>query len=129
MALSLTIAIMIFTLMPNIYKIANYYLKESYDINQTEFAFFQVDINNITKSKKVSFQLINQSTILIHSNGKDNYLKFKNHKIIYESNRRGNITFLNNVLEAHFHRLNSEIILLNLKIGEKNNYYEKTIYL
>ncbi|PTK33453.1 competence protein ComG, partial [Staphylococcus hominis] len=36
---------------------------------------------------------------------------------------------LNNVINAEFQILPSNIIKLNLKIGDKNDYYEKNLFL
>ncbi|PTF01509.1 competence protein ComG, partial [Staphylococcus devriesei] len=36
---------------------------------------------------------------------------------------------LNNVITAKFHNTNSKVIVINLKIGDANQYYEKTLYI
>ena len=50
----------------------------------------------------------------------NSFIKYQNHKIIFVSNNRGNITLLNNVLNAKFISNHKGIIgvFLRIEVGE-----------
>ncbi|PNZ86087.1 competence protein ComG [Staphylococcus devriesei] len=129
MALSLLITIIILTLLPNIIKLTNFYFHEAYENNRTEYSFFQADLSHIVNNSHTTLKLENHNSIIVQTKNERNYIKFKNNKLIYENEGRENITLLNNVITAKFHNTNSKVIVINLKIGDANQYYEKTLYI
>ena len=58
-------------------------------------------------------------TIIIDNESSKDYIEFKNNKLFYKINGNGNIVLLNNVINAEFQILPSNIIKLKLKIGDK----------
>lgn len=129
MVLSLLITITILTLLPNIIKLTNFYFHEAYENNRTEYSFFQADLSHIVNNSHATLKIENHNSIIVQTKDERNYIKFKNNKLIYENEGRGNITLLNNVIAAKFHNTNSKVIVINLKIGDANQYYEKTLYI
>lgn len=129
MLISLFITLLILTVMPNLIRLTDTYLINAYEFDQSEYSFFQVDLNKMTNSKTITMKLINNHTIMIQRQHQNDYIKFHNHKIIFESNSKGNITLLNNVLYANFISRQRGIIEVILRIGNEVNYYDKTLFI
>ncbi|SUM59970.1 Late competence protein ComGF, access of DNA to ComEA [Staphylococcus petrasii] len=129
MLLSLLVTLLVLSLIPQILKLTQFYLHESYENNQTEYAFFQSDLSHLSNNSHTSFQIINRNTILVHEKEEKSYIKFKNSKLIYENKGRGNITLLNNVIDFKANSINSKIIKVTLKIGDEKVNYEKEFYI
>ena len=129
MLVSLFLTTMMLTFFPQLIKLTHSYLYESYNSYQTEYAFFQTNITQIISKKHHSLIIKDKHTIIIDNESSKNYIEFKNSKLFYKINGNGNIVLLNNVINAEFQILPSNIIKLNLKIGDKNDYYEKNLFL
>ena len=82
----------------------------------------------MTNSKAISLKLIDEHSILLKQQNQNSFIKYQNHKIIFVSNNRGN-TLLNNVLNAKFISNHKGIIGVFLRIGSRENYYDKSLYL
>ncbi|MGX0194785.1 hypothetical protein RES5_006255 [Staphylococcus haemolyticus] len=83
----------------------------------------------MTNSKAISLKLIDEHSILLKQQNQNSFIKYQNQKIIFISNNRGNITLLNNVLNARFISNHKGIIEVFLRIGSRENFYDKTLYL
>ncbi|WP_256323930.1 hypothetical protein [Staphylococcus sp. HMSC62B09] len=83
----------------------------------------------MTNSKAISLKLIDEHSILLKQQNQNSFIKYQNQKIIFVSNNRGNITLLNNVLNAKFISNHKGIIEVFLRIGSRENFYDKTLYL
>ncbi|MCH4532330.1 hypothetical protein MKS61_04425 [Staphylococcus haemolyticus] len=83
----------------------------------------------MTNSKATSLKLIDEHSILLKQQNQNSFIKYQNHKIIIVNNNRGNITLLNNVLNAKFISNHKGIIEVSLRIGNRENFYDKTLYL
>ena len=119
MLVSLFLTTMMLTFFPQLIKLTHSYLYESYNSYQTEYAFFQTNITQIISKKHHALIIKDKHTIIIDNESSKDYIEFKN----------GNIVLLNNVINAEFQILPSNIIKLKLKIGDKNDYYEKNLFL
>lgn len=126
---SLLLTIMMLTFFPQLIKMTHSFLYETYNSYQTEYAFFQTNITQIISKKHNDIKIRDKHTIIINNQSTKDYIEFKNNKLIYKINGNGNIILLNNVINAEFQILSSNIIKLQLKIGDKNNYYEKDLFL
>lgn len=73
----------------------------------------------MTNSKAISLKLIDEHSILLKQQNQNSFIKYQNHKIIFVSNNRGNITLLNNVLNAKFISNHKGIIGVFLRIGSR----------
>ncbi|MCJ1668102.1 hypothetical protein MT339_06675 [Staphylococcus sp. NRL 19/737] len=129
MLLALLITLLILNLIPGILKLTQYYLRESYENYQTEYAFFQSDMSHLLSKPQTSFQIVKENTILIREKEEKSFIKYKNSKLIYENNGRGNITLLNNVIYFNIKCINAKIIKIRLKIGDEKVNYEKELYI
>ncbi|WP_438873236.1 prepilin-type N-terminal cleavage/methylation domain-containing protein [Staphylococcus haemolyticus] len=129
MLISLLITIIILTIIPHLFRLTDTYLSASYEFDQLEYSFFQLDLNKMTNSKAISLKLIDEHSILLKQQNQNSFIKYQNHKIIFVSNNRGNITLLNNVLNAKFISNHKGIIGVFLRIGSRENYYDKSLYL
>ena len=104
------------------------YLYESYNSYQTEYAFS--DKYNSNYFEKASCPIIkDKHTIIIDNESSKDYIEFKNNKLFYKINGNGNIVLLNNVINAEFQILPSNIIKLKLKIGDKTTTMKKLIFI
>ena len=129
MLVSLFLTTMMLTFFPQLIKLTHSYLYESYNSYQTEYAFFQKNITKIISKKNHALLIKDKHTIIIDNESSKDYIEFKNNKLFYKINGNGNIVLLNNVINAEFQILPSNIIKLNLKIGDKNDYYDKNLFL
>ena len=129
MLISLLITIIILTIIPHLFRLTDTYLSSSYEFDQLEYSFFQLDLNKMTNSKAISLKLIDEHSILLKQQNQNSFIKYQNQKIIFVSNNRGNITLLNNVLNAKFISNHKGIIEVFLRIGSRENFYDKTLYL
>ena len=120
MLVSLFLTTMMLTFFPQLIKYNSY---------QTEYAFFQTNITQIISKKHHALIIKDKHTIIIDNESSKDYIEFKNNKLFYKINGNGNIVLLNNVINAEFQILPSNIIKLKLKIGDKNDYYEKNLFL
>lgn len=129
MLISLLITIIILTIIPHLFRLTDTYLSVAYKFDQLEYSFFQLDLNKMTNSKAISLKLIDEHSILLKQQNQNSFIKYQNQKIIFVSNNRGNITLLNNVLNAKFISNHKGIIEVFLRIGSRENFYDKTLYL
>lgn len=129
MLISLLITIIILTIIPHLFRLTDTYLSSAYEFDQLEYSFFQLDLNKMTNSKAISLKLIDEHSILLKQQNQNSFIKYQNQKIIFVSNNRGNITLLNNVLNAKFISNHKGIIEVFLRIGSRENFYDKTLYL
>ena len=127
MLISLLITIIILTIIPHLFRLTDTYLSAAYEFDQLEYSF-SID-NKMTNSKAISLKLIDEHSILLKQQNQNSFIKYQNHKIIFVSNNRGNITLLNNVLNAKFISNHKGIIGVFLRIGSRENYYDKSLYL
>ena len=129
MLISLLITIIILTIIPHLFRLTDTYSSAAYEFDQLEYSFFQLDLNKMTNSKAISLKLIDEHSILLKQQNQNSFIKYQNHKIIFVNNNRGNITLLNNVLNAKFISNHKGIIEVSLRIGNRENFYDKTLYL
>ena len=129
MLVSLLLTMMMLTFFPQLIKLTHSFLYETYNSYQTEYAFFQTNITQIFLKSSHDIKIKDKNTIIINNQSSKDYIEFRNNKLLYKINGNGNIILLNNVINAEFLPLSSNFIKLKLKIGDKNNYYEKNLFL
>src|SRR5699024_3745445 len=92
--------------------------------------FFARDLTEeLLLNKSQFFNIENRGHRLKITNKEKNiYYEFKNRKIIKTINHSGNITLLNNVIEAQFTMLRNKRMKLYVKLYNEGTYFEKEIY-
>ncbi|MBO3064143.1 competence type IV pilus minor pilin ComGF [Staphylococcus shinii] len=128
---ALLITILIFTILPSIFKTTHFI--ESHFTNQInlDLEFFAADLTRdlLKKDSQIIVNDIRKNTVVIKNNNKDMIYELKNDKIIKSINGKGNITLLNNVKSAEFKVINFKTLKINLQIIEKGNFYERQLYI
>ncbi|WP_219727445.1 ComGF family competence protein, partial [Staphylococcus kloosii] len=92
-----------------------------------ELEFFLRDmIKDYKETNKVT--IVNNSNIRFQKDDTTYYYKFKNNKVIKEVNNSGNITMLYNVMAFNVTELNNDNFLIDIKLQDKGEIIEKTLY-
>lgn len=126
---ALFITILIFTILPSLFKTTHFIEARLSNQTNLDLEFFAVDLTRdlLTKNFQIIVSDVRKSKIVIKN--KDIIYELKNNKIIKSINGKGNITLLNNVKSVEFKVVNYKTLKVNLNIIEKGHSYEKQLYI
>ncbi|MCE5001988.1 competence type IV pilus minor pilin ComGF [Staphylococcus pseudoxylosus] len=128
---ALFITILIFTILPSLFKTTHFIEARLSNQTNLDLEFFAVDLTRdlLAKNPQIIVNDVRKSKIVIKNKDKDIIYELKNNKIIKSINGKGNITLLNNVKSVEFKVVNYKTLKVNLNIIEKGNAYEKQLYI
>lgn len=128
---ALFITILIFTILPSLFKTTHFIEARLSNQTNLDLEFFAVDLTRdlLTKNFQIIVSDVRKSKIVIKNKDKDIIYELKNNKIIKSINGKGNITLLNNVKSVEFKVVNYKTLKVNLNIIEKGHCYEKQLYI
>ncbi|MBM2658525.1 competence type IV pilus minor pilin ComGF [Staphylococcus pseudoxylosus] len=128
---ALFITILIFTILPSLFKTTHFIEARLSNQTNLDLEFFAVDLTRdlLAKNPQIIVNDVRKSKIVIKNKDKDIIYELKNNKIIKSINGKGNITLLNNVKSVEFKVVNYKTLKVNLNIIEKGNSYEKQLYI
>lgn len=128
---ALFITILIFTILPSLFKATHFIEARLSNQTNLDLEFFAVDLTRdlLAKNPQIIVNDVRKSKIVIKNKDKDIIYELKNNKIIKSINGKGNITLLNNVKSVEFKVVNYKTLKVNLNIIEKGNAYEKQLYI
>ncbi|MDW8798730.1 MAG: competence type IV pilus minor pilin ComGF [Staphylococcus pseudoxylosus] len=128
---ALFITILIFTILPSLFKTTHFIEARLSNQTNLDLEFFAVDLTRdlLTKNFQIIVSDVRKSKIVIKNKDKDIIYELKNNKIIKSINGKGNITLLNNVKSVEFKVVNYKTLKVNLNIIEKGHSYEKQLYI
>ncbi|XKF72813.1 ComGF family competence protein [Staphylococcus pseudoxylosus] len=126
---ALFITILIFTILPSLFKTTHFIEAQLSNQTNLDLEFFAVDLTRdlLAKNFQIIVSDVRKSKIVIKN--KDIIYELKNNKIIKSINGKGNITLLNNVKSVEFKVVNYKTLKVNLNIIEKGHSYEKQLYI
>ena len=126
---ALFITILIFTILPSLFKTTHFIEARLSNQTNLDLEFFAVDLTRdlLAKNFQIIVSDVRKSKIVIKN--KDIIYELKNNKIIKSINGKGNITLLNNVKSVEFKVVNYKTLKVNLNIIEKGYSYEKQLYI
>lgn len=126
---ALFITILIFTILPSLFKTTHFIEARLSNQTNLDLEFFAVDLTRdlLAKNPQIIVNDVRKSKIVIKN--KDIIYELKNNKIIKSINGKGNITLLNNVKSVEFKVVNYKTLKVNLNIIEKGHSYEKQLYI
>lgn len=126
---ALFITILIFTILPSLFKTTHFIEARLSNQTNLDLEFFAVDLTRdlLAKNFQIIVSYVRKSKIVIKN--KDIIYELKNNKIIKSINGKGNITLLNNVKSVEFKVVNYKTLKVNLNIIEKGHSYEKQLYI
>lgn len=128
---ALFITILIFTILPSLFKTTHFIEARLSNQTNLDLEFFAVDLTRdlLAKNFQIIVSDVRKSKIVIKNKDKDIIYELKNKKIIKSINGKGNITLLNNVKSVEFKVVNYKTLKVNLNIIEKGHSYEKQLYI
>ncbi|WP_336831900.1 competence type IV pilus minor pilin ComGF [Staphylococcus pseudoxylosus] len=128
---ALFITILIFTILPSLFKTTHFIEARLSNQTNLDLEFFAVYLTRdlLTKNFQIIVSDVRKSKIVIKNKDKDIIYELKNNKIIKSINGKGNITLLNNVKSVEFKVVNYKTLKVNLNIIEKGHSYEKQLYI
>ncbi|MDT3959458.1 competence type IV pilus minor pilin ComGF [Staphylococcus kloosii] len=128
MILAMLIMLTLVQLIPLLLKTILIFNTTITSIADIELEFFMRDmIKDYKETKKVT--IVNTNNIKFQKDDTTYFYKFKNNKVIKEVNNSGNITMLYNVLTFNVTELNNNNFLIDIKLQDKGETIEKTLYL
>jgi competence protein ComGF len=126
MMLAMLIMLILVQLIPFLLKTILIFNTNITSIADIELEFFLRDmIKDYKETKKVT---IVNNNIKFQKGDTTYYYKFKNNKVIKEVNNSGNITMLYNVMTFNVTELNNDNFLIDIKLQDKGEIIEKTLY-
>lgn len=127
MMLAMLIMLILVQLIPFLLKTIVIFNTNITSVADIELEFFLRDmIKDYKKTNKVT--IVNNSNIRFQKDDTTYYYKFKNNKVIKEVNNSGNITMLYNVMAFNVTELNNDNFLIDIKLQDKGEIIEKTLY-
>ncbi|KYH14414.1 competence type IV pilus minor pilin ComGF [Staphylococcus kloosii] len=127
MMLAMLIMLILVQLIPFLLKTILIFNTNITSIADIELEFFLRDmIKDYKETKKVT--IVNNNNIKFQKDDTTYYYKFKNNKVIKEVNNSGNITMLYNVTTFNVTELNNDNFLIDIKLQDKGEIIEKTLY-
>ncbi|WP_324253718.1 competence type IV pilus minor pilin ComGF [Staphylococcus kloosii] len=127
MMLAMLIMLILVQLIPFLLKTILIFNTNITSIADIELEFFLRDmIKDYKETKKVT--IVNNNNIKFQKGDTIYYYKFKNNKVIKEVNNSGNITMLYNVMTFNVTELNNDNFLIDIKLQDKGEIIEKTLY-
>jgi competence protein ComGF len=128
MMLAMLIMLTLVQLIPFLLKTILIFNTNITSIADIELEFFLRDmIKDYKETKKVT--IVNKSNIKFQKDDTTYFYKLKNNKVIKEVNHSGNITMLYNVVTFNVTELNNNNFLIDIKLQDKGETIEKTLYL
>lgn len=128
MMLAMLIMLTLVQLIPFLLKTILIFNTNITSIADIELEFFLRDmIKDYKETKKVT--IVNKSNIKFQKDDTTYFYKLKNNKVIKEVNHSGNITMLYNVVTFKVTELNNNNFLIDIKLQDKGETIEKTLYL
>ena len=126
---ALFITILIFTILPSLFKTTHFIEARLSNQTNLDLEFFAVDLTRdlLAKNFQIIVSDVRKSKIVIKN--KDIIYELKNNKIIKSINGKGNITLLNNVKSVEFKVVNYKTLKVNINLIEKGDSYEKQLYI
>lgn len=127
MMLAMLIMLILVQLIPFLLKTILIFNTNITSIADIELEFFLRDmIKDYKETKKVT--IVKNNNIKFQKDDTTYYYKFKNNKVIKEVNNSGNITMLYNVTTFNVTELNNDNFLIDIKLQDKGEIIEKTLY-
>jgi competence protein ComGF len=127
MMLAMLIMLILVQLIPFLLKTIVIFNTNITSVADIELEFFLRDmIKDYKEINKVT--IVNNSNIRFQKDDTTYYYKFKNNKVIKEVNNSGNITMLYNVMAFNVTELNNDNFLIDIKLQDKGEIIEKTLY-
>lgn len=127
MMLAMLIMLILVQLIPFLLKTIVIFNTNITSVADIELEFFLRDmIKDYKETNKVT--IVNNSNIRFQKDDTTYYYKFKSNKVIKEVNNSGNITMLYNVMAFNVTELNNDNFLIDIKLQDKGEIIEKTLY-
>lgn len=127
MMLAMLIMLILVQLIPFLLKTIVIFNTNITSVADIELEFFLRDmIKDYKETNKVT--IVNNSNIRFQKDDTTYYYKFKKNKVIKEVNNSGNITMLYNVMAFNVTELNNDNFLIDIKLQDKGEIIEKTLY-
>lgn len=127
MMLAMLIMLILVQLIPFLLKTIVIFNTNITSVADIELEFFIRDmIRDYKETNKVT--IVNNSNIRFQKDDTTYYYKFKNNKVIKEVNNSGNITMLYNVMAFNVTELNNDNFVIDIKLQDKGEIIEKTLY-
>lgn len=126
---ALFITLLIFTMLPLLYKSITPIKHQSNFESSIDIEFFSRDLTEALLQRNSKALEIDKNGRILKFDTRENIIRyeFKNNKIIKTINNTGNITLLNNVTNAQFILLKNKHIKLKLKMHYTGGTFEKAI--
>ncbi|MFH4876477.1 competence type IV pilus minor pilin ComGF [Staphylococcus cohnii] len=126
---ALFITLLIFTMLPLLYKSITPIKHQSNFESSIDIEFFSRDLTETLLQRNSKALEIDKNGRILKFDTRENTIRyeFKNNKIIKTINNTGNITLLNNVTNAQFILLKNKHIKLKLKMHYTGGTFEKAI--
>ena len=126
---ALFITLLIFTMLPLLYKSIAPIKHQSNFESSIDIEFFSRDLTEALLQRKSKALEIDKNGQILKFDTRESIIRyeFKNNKIIKTINNTGNITLLNNVTNAQFILLKNKHIKLKLKMHYTGGTFEKAI--
>ncbi|MCE5099649.1 ComGF family competence protein [Staphylococcus cohnii] len=126
---ALFITLLIFTMLPLLYKSITPIKHQSNFESSIDIEFFSRDLTDTLLQRNSKALEIDKNGRILKFDIRENTIRyeFKNNKIIKTINNTGNITLLNNVTNAQFILLKNKHIKLKLKMHYTGGTFEKAI--
>ncbi|MGI2311469.1 ComGF family competence protein [Staphylococcus cohnii] len=126
---ALFITLLIFTMLPLLYKSITPIKHQSNFESSIDIEFFSRDLTETLLQRNSKALEIDKNGRILKFDIRENTIRyeFKNNKIIKTINNTGNITLLNNVTNAQFILLKNKHIKLKLKMHYTGGTFEKAI--
>ncbi|MFH4916834.1 competence type IV pilus minor pilin ComGF [Staphylococcus cohnii] len=126
---ALFITLLIFTILPLLYKSITPIKHQSNFESSIDIEFFSRDLTETLLQRNSKALEIDKNGRILKFDTRENIIRyeFKNNKIIKTINNTGNITLLNNVTNAQFILLKNKHIKLKLKMHYTGGTFEKAI--
>ncbi|MBA1354245.1 MULTISPECIES: ComGF family competence protein [Staphylococcus] len=126
---ALFITLLIFTMLPLLYKSITPIKHQSNFESSIDIEFFSRDLTETLLQRNSKALEIDKNGRILKFDTRENIIRyeFKNNKIIKTINNTGNITLLNNVTNAQFILLKNKHIKLKLKMHYTGGTFEKAI--
>lgn len=126
---ALFITLLIFTMLPLLYKSITPIKHQSNFESSIDIEFFSRDLTETLLQRNSKALEIDKNGRILKFDIRENTIRyeFKNNKIIKTINNTGNITLLNNVTNAQFILLKNKHIKLKLKMHYTGGTFKKAI--
>lgn len=100
------------------------------DFDDSELIYLAKDLTDdqiVNRSKFIAINAAGNTLTLKQGNNIISY-SLRNNKLVKTVNNSGNITMLNNIRSVHFQKVNYGFVLLQIKLFNKGELFERHIY-